>query len=335
MSRITIKEVAKESGVSIATVSRVLNRKGYATEEVKQRVYTAVKKLNYQPNAVARSLKMEQTNTIGIVIPDISNPYFMKISRGIEDEVHSKGYNLIFGSGDESPDKERELLQVLYKKRVDALVLATSGANDELIRSIQASGTPVILVDRRLEEEDDHIDLIQEDNIRGAYMLTESLILQGHKRIGVIHGPSNVSTGSDRYAGYLQAMRHYQFPVEEELQFYGTFTQESGEKAARYFLQLSQRPTALLCFNNTMAYGLMLELVRRGCRLQEDFILASYGQVEAAELLWPDMISIRQSPYEMGRAAGRILCDRLLNGGTGPYKEIFKPIMEGTENNSQ
>ncbi|GIP35195.1 LacI family DNA-binding transcriptional regulator [Paenibacillus sp. J2TS4] len=331
MTRITIKDVAKESGVSIATVSRVLNHKGYATEEVKQKVYTAVEKLNYQPNAVARSLKIEQTNTIGIIIPDISNPYFMKISKGIEDVVHSKGYNLIFGSGDESPDKERELLQVLYKKRVDALVLATSGANEELIRSIQATGTPVILIDRRLEEEDDSMDLIQEDNIRGAYMLTESLILQGHERIGVVHGPTNVSTGADRYAGYLQAMRQYHSPVEEELQFFGSFTRESGEKATQYFLQLDHRPSALLCFNNTMAYGMMLELVQRGCRLQNDFILACYGQVEAAELLWPDMISIRQSPYEMGRAAGRILCERLLERGSGPYKETFKPIMTGAQ----
>src|SRR5699024_1670570 len=199
VNEVTIKDIANELGISIATVSRVLNNSEYASKEVKERVLETAKKMKYQPNAVARSLKKYRTNTVGVIIPDISNPYFMTISKGIEDSIQESGYNLIFMSGDENPEKERKQLQVLIEKRVDAVVLATSGKNEEMIKSIGDSGIPIVLVDRKINDDSMDLDMVVEDNVKGAYDLTSRLIKQGHTQIGVINGSLKVSTGIERY----------------------------------------------------------------------------------------------------------------------------------------
>jgi LacI family transcriptional regulator len=328
MTRYTIKDVARESGVSTATVSRVLNQSGYVSEEIKERVYSMVQKLNYQPNAVARSLKQDKTNTIGVVIPDISNPYFMKISKGIEDTVYQSGYNLIFCSGDENPKKEKELLQLLFEKRVDAIVLATSGGNGETVKQISQAGVPIVLVDRRVGDETMNLDLVAENNVQGAYELTKHLLQSGHTRIGVVNGSLEVSTGRDRYAGFKKAILEHGIEEDSNLFFNGSFTQSGGSKAVDYFLLLPEKPSAILSFNNTMTFGVLLELTKRGCRIPEDIVVVSYGEIEAAQLLKGSRISyVSQSPYLMGTQVGGILLERLLNGKEGPFQKIFEPIL--------
>jgi LacI family transcriptional regulator len=327
LNSVTIKDIAKESGVSTATVSRVLNNSGYASNEIKERVLSVVKELNYQPNAVARSLKMQHTKTIGVIVPDISNTYFMKISKGIEDTIHKSGYNLIFASGDENPGKEYEMLQVLYEKRIDALVLATSGENEEMIKNIKDSGVPIILVDRKIKDEALELDVVVEDNIEGAYQLTNHLIQQGHTRIGVVNGSLTVSTGMERYLGYKKALRENNISEEEELIFNGSFIEEDGVEAVEYFISKRDMPTAIISFNNTMTFGVLLHLTRKGYNIPKDVVVASYGEVEAAQLLKSSgLISIYQSPYEMGVRVGEILLERLLNKVDGPIQEKFIPI---------
>src|SRR5690625_3979190 len=193
LTKPTIRDIARESNVSIATVSRVLNNTGYASDKVKNSVLKAAKKLNYQPNAVAKSLKSNKTNTIGVIIPDISNSYFMDISKGIEDTISNNNYNIIFCSSNENPAKERKLLKVLFEKRVDAIVVATSGENDKQILKLKKYGIPVILVDRKIDESI-QIDTVVENNFEAAYEITKQLILLGHKNIGVVNGPLNVTT---------------------------------------------------------------------------------------------------------------------------------------------
>ncbi|WP_180316690.1 LacI family DNA-binding transcriptional regulator [Shouchella shacheensis] len=235
MEKVTIKDVAKESEVSIATVSRVLNEVGYVNEQIKVRVLQAVEKLNYQPNAVARSLKRDQTNTIGVILPDISNPYFMTMSKAIEDCLYDHNYNLIFCSGDEKPEKEKKLLQLLLEKRVDAIVLSTSSGNDAFIKRIHLSGTPVILMDRRVDYTDLKLDLVEEDNVKGAYELTKYLIQLGHTKVGVLNGLLDVSTGADRLLGFRQAIRDFGIRQEEAWIYNGGFTQEGGGRRLTTF----------------------------------------------------------------------------------------------------
>ncbi|MDB5053015.1 MAG: LacI family transcriptional regulator [Bacilli bacterium] len=328
MSKATMKHVATEAGVSTATISRVLTGNGFVSDEVTTRVQAAIAKLNYQPNAVARSLKNDKTLTIGVIIPDISNPFFMSILRGIEDVVRPKGYHLIFCSSDEDPQKEGELLQLLHEKRVDAVVLATSGRNEDLIGRLSHSGLRIILLDRKVAEPKLELDSVTEDNESGAYKLTKMLLSQGHERIGVINGFLNTSTGNDRNAGYTKAMHEAGLVTMESLVYNGNFSVEGGIQAVRHFMQLALKPTAILSFNNNMSFGVLLELHRMGLRTPQDMMLASYGEVEAA-LLLPDsgIIYVQQTPYEMGLSTGQLLLRRLDIKNVDPIPEpiLFEP----------
>jgi LacI family transcriptional regulator len=327
LSKATIKQVAAEANVSTATVSRVLNEIEFVSPEVKERVNTAIAKLNYQPSAIARSLKQDKTYTIGVIVPDISNPYFMGISRGIEDTVGQEGFQLMFCSSDENPDKESQLLQLLYKKRVDAIVLATSGGNSEAVKGMIKGGLPIVLIDRRLEqiENGQLVDLVAEDNTEGAYMLTRRLLQDGHTTIGVVNGLSRVSTGRERFEGVLRAMR--EFGVEKKpLIFNGDFSTEGGIRAVRQFLKAEEKPTAIVSLNNRMTLGVLLELIRSGLRIPDDMAVASFGEVEAGQLLKrPGLYYIDQHPYDMGLRTGEILLRRIRKeaGLTEPFIEIF------------
>ncbi|MBM7565557.1 LacI family DNA-binding transcriptional regulator [Paenibacillus sacheonensis] len=355
MSKATIKQVAAEANVSTATVSRVLNDSGYVSAEVKSRVFGAIAKMNYQPSAIARSLKQDRTYMIGIIVPDISNPYFMGISRGIEDVVGPEGFQLMFCSAGEVPEKEARLLQLLHEKRVDVIVLATSGGNVATINALIDNGQRMLLIDRRLEASETAmesdtaadsdtatdsdttndsesvtaippaLDLVAEDNVRIAYELTKALLEDGHVRIGVVNGPTRVSTGRDRLEGVLRAMKEY--GAEDRLLLYsGDFSTEGGIRAVRQFLGEPVKPTAIVSLNNKMSLGVLLELVQSGLRIPGDMAVASFGEVEAGRLLKePGLYYVDQRPYEMGQRAGELVL-RLLRGEGGerePASEIF------------
>lgn len=328
MSKATIKQVAAEADVSTATVSRVLNDSGYVSPEVKERVSGAIAKLNYQPSAIARSLKQDRTFMIGVIVPDISNPYFMGISRGIEDMVGPEGFQLMFCSSDEAPEKEARLLQLLHEKRVDAIVLATSGGNVARLNNLRDNGQRIVLIDRRLEADASSpaLDLVAEDNAQSAYELTKALLDDGHVRIGAVNGPTRVSTGRERLEGVLRAMKER--GVEDRLLLYsGDFSAEGGVRAVRQFLSAPKKPTAIVSLNNRMSLGVLLELVRSGLRIPGDMAVASFGEVEAGLLLKaPGLYYVDQHPYDMGRRAGGILLRRIRepDGGQEPAIEIFR-----------
>ncbi|PGZ00487.1 LacI family transcriptional regulator [Bacillus cereus] len=325
MIKSTIKDVAMEANVSTATVSRVLNESGFVSDDIKERVFLAVKKLNYQPNAIARSLKQDKTYTIGVVIPDITNHYYMTISKAIEDIVQQKGYNLIFCSSHENPKKEDKLLQLLVEQRVDAIVLATAGGCEERVKNIHRAGVPIVLVDRTVEIGDSKLDSVIESNFESAYKLTSYLLKQGHRSIGLVNGLLNVSTGKERYEGFQKALEEFGFKEDTNYTFNSTFTREGGIKAVDYFLNFTEKPSAILSLNNEMTFGVLLELTRRGYSTPEDIVIASFGDVEAAQLLQaPGIISVAHKPYEMGKRVGDILLKRL-NNEEGPFNEIFTP----------
>jgi LacI family transcriptional regulator len=334
-----MKQVANEAKVSTATVSRVLTGSGFVSDEVRARVNEAIQKLHYQPNAVARSLKQDKTHTIGVVIPDISNPFFSVISRGLEDVVRQKGYHLIFCSSDENSAKEEELLQLLWEKRVDAVVLATAGNNEAVINRLCESGLQLLLLDRLLNpgandgfgDEASRLNLpsVTEDNRQGAYELTRQVLERGHTRIGVINGSLDVSTGRERFAGFTQAVQDSRLQMNDSLVFHGHFSMEDGRRAAQYYMSMEERPTALISFNNMMSFGVLLELTRLGVRLPADVLLASYGEVDAAGLLGePGLLYVSQTPYEMGECAGMLLLKKLAGSREETVLEeqiLFKP----------
>ncbi len=327
MSKATIKQVAAAAEVSTATVSRVLNESGYVSEEIRERVVAAVRQLNYQPSAIARSLKQDKTFMIGVIVPDISNPYFMGISKGVEDMVGTEGFQLMFCSSDENPEKEQRLLNLLQEKRVDAILLATAGGNDSLIMRLSESGLPIVLVDRRLDSEDagKHLDLVAEDNTEGAFRLTSKLLEEGHVNIGVVNGPKSSSTGRERFQGVLKSMSEYGLE-SKPLVFNGGFSTEDGIRAVQTFSTAEVRPTAIVSLNNRMSLGVLLQIVRSGLKIPEDMAVASFGEVEAGPLLIESgLYYIDQHPYEMGVKAGELLLRRIRSdlGSLDAVCEIF------------
>lgn len=317
MSKVNIKQVAETAGVSTATVSRVLNSSGYASDELRSKVMDTVKALNYRPSAIARSLKQDKTYTIGVIIPDISNPYFMQLAKGLEDVVYPNGYHLIFSSSDGIESKEKHLLKMMYEKRTDIIILAVTGKPIEILQEIVASGTPIITADRYLiddqKKKDLYIKTFIEDNCAIAKEVTELLIRQGHKRIGIVHGGNQVSTSKDRLEGIRRAFVEHQLKSSLDMLYDGGFTEQGGVEAADYFMKLDQPPTAIFALNNQMATGVLLKLRELGIMLPRQVKLASYGEIEAARLL-PSLkvLYVQQNPYRMGQLIGRYIIENQL-----------------------
>ncbi|MGM8365800.1 LacI family DNA-binding transcriptional regulator [Virgibacillus sp. W0181] len=324
--RVTIKDVAKQAGVSIATVSRVINNSGYVSDPVKEKVLQKIDQLNYQVNAVAKSLKQEKTNMIGVIIPDISNPYFMQISKGVEDEIERYGYNLIFSSSNEDETKETKLLDLMNEKRVDAIILATAGKGKKQIEKFTNSGTPIIFIDRYNEEIKTKVSTISENNQLGAYKLTKHIIDQGHKTIGVINGSLDVNTGYDRYMGFLQAIEESGLRKEDQLIYNGDFTEKCGYKAVKqFFSQTTKQPTAIIAFNNLMATGAIKEMIQQNTTLLKKVEFGCYGEMEFMVMPTLNLVYIKQNPYRMGKDTGKLLIDRLYNNNHNPQTIVYEP----------
>lgn len=312
MNNPTIKDIAREAGVSIASVSRVLNNQGYASPKMKEKVLKTAKELNYYANDIAKSLKTNKTYTIGVLIPDIANSFFMNISKGLEDAIADTKYNLIFTSGMENINKEEELLHLLIEKRVDGIVLASAGLHTELINNIINNNIPVVLVDRKIEGLENKTDWVIENNIEGSYQLTKKLIEEGHKKIGVISGLIRVSTGIERYQGFEKAMKEYGLEIDSDYIFEGDYSEKAGKDAVNEFLNLSPAPTALLSFNNTMTVGAIKELMKYHTD-EKEFTIASYGKVEFQNYLNNiKLYSVKQNPYKMGNIVGERMLSHLL-----------------------
>lgn len=302
-----IKQVAEAAGVSTATVSRVLNESGYVSEASRIKVREAIERLQYRPSAIARSLKQEKTNTIGVILPDISNAYFMSMAKGIERVTGAHGYQILFSSSDEDLKKEEHLLSLLYDKRVDVVVLVPCGEVSDDLKKLIDAGVPVIVADRILSDPSLPVDRFVENNRHASYELTCRLIEQGgHRRIGAVHGGTEVSTSRERLAGFHQALDRYGIPHDETLLYNGRYTPEGGAEAVAYFCTLKHPPTALLSLNNSMAYGALIELKQRGVRIPEQMAFASYGAIEGAVFLDSSQIwYVDQKPYDMGLSIGK------------------------------
>jgi len=323
MSKKTIKDVAREAGVSTATISRVINNSGYVSEEVRKHVLLTIERLNYYPNAIARSLKQEKTRSIGIVVPDLTNPYFMKVAKAIQDQCMTAGYHLLFMNTDEDSDKEKETLQILLEKRVDAIILAGTGGNEEQIKRIHDSGTSIILVDRRIG--DLELDIVVEDNIYGAQAAIDYLIHQGHRRLGIINGPQIISTGRERLQGVLSGLSQNHIELLQDLVYQGNYSRESGKRAIYHFMQLTERPTAIFSANNEMTFGVYLGLQEMGIPLDE-LEVVSFGDLEFSSLFCHKLSVVTQNPEEIGQMVGNLVLRRLSTGNSSVNEKcVFTP----------
>jgi LacI family transcriptional regulator len=308
LTRLTIKDIALAARVSTATISRVLNNSGYVSDDVKKNVKEIIKKLNYQPNSIARSLKQDKTRSIGIVLPDMTNPYFMKIARTIQHRCIQEGYHLLFIDTEENQQKEKEALDFLIEKRIEALILAGTGGNREQIQAISDSGIHVILVDRRFSNL--KLDTVAEDNLYAAKAAIDYLIEKKHSKIGIVNGPQSISTARERRQGALIGLEEAGVSLSPDIMFEGDYARESGLMAIQYFMQLPDRPTAIFSANNEMTFGIYLGLQEMGLPL--DVIdVVSFGNLEFSSLFHHRLSVIMQYPQEIGEIVGELLIRRL------------------------
>ena len=320
----TILDVAKRAGVAPITVSRVINNSGYISQKTRYRVEQAISELGYVPNALARGLRSKRTNTLALVMTDITNPFFTNIARGVEDTASESGFSVIFCNTDESETEEFKYAKILAQKKVDGILLVPACSQSRTVEFLKSIDIPVVLLDRRIP--DVQIDTVRCDSIAGAYELVQLLIGLGHKHITVISGQRGVSTAEDRVVGYHQAMTEAGLEENEQV-YFGSFTQASGYEFTKQALALNTPPTAFLGANNFITIGVMKALRDQKLRVPEDVTLVGFDDLPLSLFIDEPFLTVAVQPaYEMGKKATELLLNRLLGEEPEECQEVILPI---------
>jgi len=319
----TIKDVAKLAGVHPSTVSRVINNDSRISEKTKNKVIYVINKLGYTPNAIARGLKTKRTNTIGMLIPDITNPFFADLARGVEDAASENGFNVILCNSDEKLEKERTYLEILKEKRVDGLILGSVHIKDKSIFRLEKIKYPYILVSRDIEGLDKNCIIV--NDIAGGTMATEHLIKLGHRRIAHITGPLKVKSAINRLEGYGIALKKNHIEYKEELVEEGDFRIAGGYKAMKKLLKLSELPTAIFAANDLLAVGAMQAIQKRKYHIPKDFCIIGFDDIKLASFVYPTLSTIRQPMMEMGALAVKMLLRIIEEREFNQRKIVLKP----------
>jgi LacI family transcriptional regulator len=319
----TILDVAERAGVSPSTVSHVLNKTRHVSEKTRARVLQAVDELNYRPNILARSLRRRETHTLGILIPDNTNPFFAEMVRGIEDTVFDEGYTVLLGNSDGEPDKELRYLDLFVNKQVDGVVLvAAAMKSDETMDVLSDPSVATVIVDREIELE--RMDMVLADNLEGGYAATRHLLELGHRRIGCIAGPSQVTPSAERVIGYHKALEEWEITPDPALVIPGDFRHASGLRAAKHLLALSEPPTAIFACNDMMALGVLSAANELEISVPDELSLIGFDDIALDELVVPRLTTICQPAYEMGCRAATLLLERLQD----PDRAVERQVLE-------
>lgn len=323
----TIKEVAKVAGVSYTTVSHVLNQTRPVSDSARERVIAAVAALGYVPSALARSLKSKTTGTIGLIIPNNTNPYFSEVARGIEDSCYAAGYSVILCNSDDDPAKQRDYLNMLLTKRCDGLIVATLGrADGEILRKMKI---PAVLLDRARKElaDDLAIDLIAVDNVAGGALAAQHLLALGRTRIACIGGPAEIAISRERIAGLRQTLIEAHADLPDALCVYGDFTSAGGYAAACTLLDLAPalRPDAIFCCNDLMAIGALRAAAERGIAVPQALAIVGFDDIDLAQFVHPTLTSVAQNTRKLGQLTAQCLLARIAHPEIGLQQHTIAP----------
>ena len=321
----TLKDVASRLNLSVSTVSRVVNGKGYVKEQTRQRVLECLEACNYVPNEVARSLQAQATMTIGVVVPDLCETYFSRIIKEIDRVVAEAGYMLMVTDTGESRSQERRYLDSLYQKRVDALVLSSIDVEDPNVQRYIATGTPVIFLDNmpHIEEKDLHYVMV--DNQQASSLAVQTLIDRGHRQIALIVGAQDEPTGYERREGYSEALKKNQIPEDPALIQVGNFKKDGGYKCMQQLLQnRKEHPfTAVHVTSEMMTIGALQAIREAGLTVGEDIAVIGFDVHDDLGLANPTIACVCQPEAEVGRSIGRMLL------------QLLKPEVYGTSQNTK
>lgn len=321
----TLEDVAQHAGVSVSTVSRTINRPNMVNDETRSRVNEAIEALEYRPNRVARRLRRidGKAHILGLIIPDIQNPFYSDIVRGAEDVAYSRDAAIILCNTDENEEREQFYVDVLRAESADGVILPPIIRGNNVALSPEDIGMPVVFFDRRLESAS--VDTVVIDNPRGARKAVEHLLGLGHTRIGLINGPASIATSRERLQGYRQALDRHDVPFDESLVRQGPPRRETGYDLAQSLLCADDPPSALFAANNQLALG-ALEYVRdAGLRIPDDVAVVSFDDAPWAKLLDPPLTTVRQPSYEIGRRSVELLFDRIASPNRPPALVVLQP----------
>ncbi|PJF42253.1 MAG: LacI family transcriptional regulator [Candidatus Thermofonsia Clade 1 bacterium] len=305
---VTIIDIARETGVSYSTVSRVLSGFEFVKEETRQRVLEAAKRLGYVAHAGARSLAGGRANIIGLLVPGLDNGYVGEVARGIDEELSRVNYNLMLYTTHRQQSKEPTYVRSIANGLTDGLILLVPLVTDYL-RELQAQGFPYVLVDQ--SDPSGQSTVVDATNWQGAYDATEYLIGLGHRRIGFIAGMPQVASARERLEGYKAALRKHGIEFDPSLVAQGNFWQLVGYQAASALLDQEQPPTAIFASNDLSAFGAMEAILERGLRIPEDISIVGFDDIPQASLVYPKLTTVRQPLDEMGRIAVRLLLEQI------------------------
>jgi LacI family transcriptional regulator, galactose operon repressor len=324
-SEVTLRDVAALAGVHPATASRALNPETslLVSEETANRIREAAARLGYRPNPVARSLRTRRSHTVGVLIPDINNPLFPPIVRGIEDRLAADGYVALIGNTDADDERERLLFELMRARHVDGFVFATAHLHSPLLAEAAAAGLPVVLVNRHAEGYG--FPAVSVDNERGMAMAVSHLASLGHRRIAHIAGPQDISTGLSRYRGFLAAMAADGRQVDENLVMYArAYSVEEGERCCRALIDSGAPFTAIAAANDMLGVGCYAALEAAGLTCPGDISVVGFNDMPFIDRLRPPMTTIGFPHYQVGAEAGRLVLERIAADGE-PGKIHFLP----------
>lgn len=306
----TLIDVAREAGVSPSTVSRILNGTARVSDDKRQAVMKAIARTNFAPNQMAQALKKGRTHTIGIVVQDISSPFFDETLKGVDDGLKGTGYASVIVSGHWNAEEEAERIRLLLARKVDGIILLSGRMSDETV--LHFSGQrPIVSTGRELDTP--HALGFRMNNEHGAWLAVKHLIDLGHRRIAFVSGPPTNMDAEDRLQGYRRALEEARISFDPRLVVEGNFHEESGLHAVNHLLDTKTSFTAVFAANDLSAYGVRLALYRKGIRVPEDISLVGFDDLHGSEYTTPPLTTVRQPLYDIGLTATNALL-RLING---------------------
>lgn len=321
----TMKEIARLANVSSATVSKILNGKDqHISETTRKRVLEIVEREGYIPNAVAKSLKIKKTKTLGIIIPDVTNQFFSELARGIEDAAEKEGYSVILCNSDNKIKKEERYLQVLQEKMVDGIILTAS--EQGLTRSLERRNTPMVLLDRDILL-DRKIGRIIVDNLEGAYLATSHLLDKGSKEIAFISSSNTGRSSGERLEGYKKALKERGIKLRKDLIFLGEYSIDTGYKGTLEILEKT-KIDGICCGNDLIAIGAINALAKKGIQIPKDIRIVGFDDIQMAQYVNPPLTTIRQPIREMGEEAVKMLIAIIEKKSKGEVKVLKTKLVE-------
>jgi len=300
----TIREVAKKAGVSVATVSRVLNNNGYVSAKTKDQVLKVIELLDYKPNEVARSLYKKQSNTVALIVPDITNPFFPELARAVEDTLNIYGYTLMLCNSDEQAEKEREYMDVLKQKYVDGAILVSNTLTAE---DVQKLDLPVVVIDRSIHH---NISTVVSENFEGARQATLFLKEKGCQVIAHLRGPEHVVTANERYQGYIDVVQNESW-FHEGLVAVGNYEMKTSAEVTKDLLNKHPEIDGIFAGNDVMGVGAIKAVKQMGKRIPEDVSIIGFDGITLGEMIHPELTTIAQPIYDMGLLGARMLIKQI------------------------